>query len=213
MVKVLIADDHILLAESLRLMLQHDGEIEVVALAADGEKALELCASLLPEVVLIDIKMLEKSDGLKATRRIKERFPSIKVAILTTFENSENIIEAFLGGADGYILKDVRPEALVLAIKCLHRGFHVMQSSVSKILQKEFIGLLEKRWETKSECLKPEDLEIIRLIGDGKNNKEIAEALNYSEGTIKNKISRILETLHLKDRTQLVVYALKNNLI
>lgn len=212
MIKVLIADDHILLTESLQLMLQQDDSIQVVGIAADGYEAVEMCRRLLPDVVLMDIKMLE-CDGLRAAEMIKESLPETKVIILTTFESRENIVSAVLSGADGYVLKDVTPEKLILVIKCVNSGFNVLQSSVSHVLRHEFINLINRGQDASAHRLKPEELKIIRLISDGKNNREIAELMNYSEGTIKNKISRILEILEVKDRTQLVVYALKNDLI
>lgn len=211
-IKVLIADDHALLTESLQLMLQQDDSIQVVGLAADGDEAVEMCRRLLPDVVLMDIKML-KCDGFRATEMIKETLPETKVIFLTTFEGKENIVSAVLSGADGYVLKDATPKKLILAIKCVHSGFQVLQSSVSHVLRHELVSLLNKGKEAIAQRLKPEELKIIRLISDGKNNREIAELMNYSEGTIKNKISRILEILEVKDRTQLVVYALKNDLI
>lgn len=212
MIKVLIADDHTLFTESLRLLLQQDEDLQVVGLAADGDEAVEMCRHLRPDLVLMDIKMLG-FDGFQAAAIIKEFRPETKVIILTTFEDRENILSAVVGGLDGYILKDVKPEKLILAIKCVAAGFTVLHPSVSRLLRQELTAPAERESAEPTRQLRPEELEIIRLIGDGKNNREIAALLNYSEGTIKNKISRILEILEVKDRTQLVVYALKNDLI
>ncbi len=212
MIKVLIADDHTLFTESLRLLLQQDEDLQVVGLAADGDEAVGMCRHLRPDLVLMDIKMLG-CDGFQAAAMIKEFRPETKVIILTTFEDRENILSAVVGGLNGYILKDVKPEKLILAIKCVAAGLTVLQPSVSCLLRQELTAPAERESAEPTRQLRPEELKIIRLIGDGKNNREIATLLNYSEGTIKNKISRILEILEVKDRTQLVVYALKNDLI
>jgi len=214
MIRVLIADDHILLVESLQLMLHQNKNIEVVGFAANGSEAVDQCKQLLLDVVLMDIKMLE-CDGLKAAGIIKETCPKTKVIILTTFEDRKKIIESLTRGVDGYLLKDIRPEALIQAITCVHQGLCVLQGSVSDILREELCihyNYKENRFSNLNQ-LKLDDIEIIRLISNGKNNKEIAEIMNFTEGTIKNKVSKILEITGVKDRTQLVVYALKNDLI
>ncbi len=211
MIRVLIADDHALLSESLQFMLQQYGDIEVVGIAADGREAVDMCMELKPDVVLLDIKM-PNCDGLLATEIVKASCPQMKVIILTTFEERENISAAIQKGADGYILKGVTPGALVLAIKCVVAGFCVFNTSVRDILRAEMANPPRQETEPKS-VFKPEDIRIIELISDGRNNKEIAEIMNYSEGTIKNRISRMLEMIGAKDRTQLVLYALKNSLL
>ncbi len=213
MIKVLIVDDHVLLAESLKYMMQQEKDlIEVVGLAAGGNEAVTKCRLLSPDVVLMDIKMADR-DGFSAAAEIKEQSPETKIILLTTFENREHVWNAAVVGVDGYILKDVRPKSLIMAIQCVCSGFTVLQSSVSRLLQQELVRLYEKNRGFGNEPLKTDERDIVRLIAYGKSNREIAEILNYSEGTIKNKVSRILETLGLKDRTQIVVYALKNDLI
>jgi len=212
MIRVLIADDHTLFAESLQLMLRAGGEIEVAGLAADGDEAVELCRKLLPDVVLMDIKMGE-SDGLSAAGSIKQYCPSARVIILTTFGERAKMLAAIAKGVDGYILKDVKPENLVEAIKCVHSGFSVFQDVLSKLLREELIDPPGKGRKRSPGRFKAEDIAIIRLISDGKNNREIAEIMNYAEGTIKNKISRIMEIMGVKDRVQVVLQALKNDLI
>jgi len=212
MIRVLIADDHALLAESLQFMLQQDCSIEVAGIAADGKKAVEMCEEIKPEVVLLDIKMLNNDDGLEAAETIKRSWPQIKVIILTTFEERENVVAAVLKGVDGYILKDVTPGELALAIKCSAAGFCVLNGTVRDIIREEVANLAQSGGKTKK-IFKPEEIRIIELIADGRNNREIAEIMNYSEGTIKNKVSRMLEAIGAKDRTQLVLYALKNSLL
>ena len=212
MIRVLIADDHTLFAESLQLMLQQSGDIEVIGLAADGSEAVELSRKLSPDVVLMDIKMGE-CDGLKAAGVIKETCPASRVIILTTFGERANVINAVGKGVDGYILKDIKPEKLVAAVKCVYYGFSVFQESLSKLLREEILSPVNKGRDMGSSQFKREEIAIIKLISNGKNNREIAEIMNYAEGTIKNRISKIMETMGVKDRTQVVLHALKNNLI
>ncbi|MCR4442441.1 MAG: response regulator transcription factor [Peptococcaceae bacterium] len=212
MVRVLIADDHALLAESLQFILQQDDDIDVVGIAANGREAVQMCERLAPQVVLMDIKMLE-CDGLQAVELIKQSWPQTRITMLTTFEDKDNILAALMKGADGYLLKDVRPQELVLAIKCIDSGFCVLNGSVKDVLREELNNLTIRSGNPVFGRLKSEDIRIIELIGDGKNNKEIAEIMNYSEGTIKNRISRILEIIGAKDRTQIVLFALKNGLL
>ncbi|CCO06926.1 response regulator [Desulforamulus hydrothermalis] len=212
MIRVLIADDHVLLAESLQFMLQQDCSMEVVGIAVDGKKALQMCEEFKPEVVLLDIKMLNNYDGLEAAGKIKRFWPQIKVIILTTVEERENVVAAVLKGVDGYILKDVTPGELALAIKCSVAGFCVLNGTVRDILREAIANLAQSGGKIKG-IFKPEEIKIIELIADGRNNREIAEIMNYSEGTIKNKVSRMLEAIGAKDRTQLVLYAFKNSII
>ncbi|HNR04437.1 MAG TPA: response regulator transcription factor [Bacillota bacterium] len=211
MIRVIIADDHSIFAESLQLMLQQDNDIAVEGIALNGKDAVTLCMDLLPDLVLLDIKM-PGYNGIEAAKIIKNTFPDIKIAILTTFEDFENITQAFINGINGYILKDITSKELVLAVKCIICGFQVMHGPAGEFLQREFIRL-SNNMGYQQQQLKDEDIKIIKLISDGKSNREIGELMNYTEGTIKNRVSRLIELFEVKDRTQVVVHALKNNLI
>ncbi|MDD3706560.1 MAG: response regulator transcription factor [Clostridiaceae bacterium] len=211
MIRVIIADDHSIFAESLQLMLQQDNDIAVEGIALNGKDAVTLCMELLPDLVLLDIKM-PGYNGIEAAKIIKNTFPDIKIAILTTFEDFENITQAFINGINGYILKDITSKELVLVVKCIICGFQVMHGPAGEFLQREFIRL-SNNMGYQQQQLKDEDIKIIKLISDGKSNREIGELMNYTEGTIKNKVSRLIELFEVNDRTQVVVHALKNNLI
>lgn len=211
MIRVIIADDHALFAESLQLMLQQDSDIVVEGIALNGKEAVDICRQLLPDLILLDIKMPEYS-GIEAAAIINKLCPETRIAILTTFEDFENIIVAFINGIDGYILKDVKSSELVMAVKCICSGFKVIQGTAGRFLQEEFLKLHNNGLQQLRQ-LKNEDLEIIRYISDGKSNREIGKLMNYTEGTIKNKVSKIMELFEVNDRTQIVVYALKNKLI
>lgn len=211
MIKVAIADDQRLLRESLAYILDNDEEIHVVDGASNGEEALELCKRLSPDIILMDIEM-PVMDGVSATKKIKENYPNIKVIVLTTFENADNIMESFIVGADGYIVKNINHEDLVLTVKCVASGLCVIHQSVKEIMINRFKGLSEYKSKYQDK-LSEKDIDIIKLIATGKSNKEIAVQLNYSEGTIKNNVSKILEKLEVADRMQIAIFAIENGIV
>lgn len=219
MIKIAIADDQVLLREMLSMVLSSDSGLEIVGLAGNGEEILDICREKKPDIVLLDIKMPVR-DGVFALEAIKKEMPHIKVIMLTTFGDERNVLEAYKKGANGYILKDIKPPMLIMAIKCVYEGLFVMQDEISELVHRRIkLPTLKKAVETGGYELDDEygldalDRKIIRLLVDGKSNKEIGEALNYSEGSIKNRISRILDATGLKDRTQIAVFALQNNII
>lgn len=188
-------DDQVILRESLKFIIEQDSEIKVVGLAANGQEAFELCQKLKPNIVLMDIQM-PVCDGIKGTKLIKEKFNDIKVIILTTFNDEENIKDVLENGADGYVLKDIKPEELIHGIKGVQLGLGIMH--------KNTYGLVLKQFEANKNSEKPEslgkkdnptnqnlinltqrELSVINLIVEGLNNKKIAEKLFLSEGTVK----------------------------
>lgn len=207
--RVLIADDHTLLSESLRIMLERDGDVEVVGVAENGYKALELCKEFKPDIVLMDIKMPDL-DGISATRMIKEDSPETRVLVLTSMEDTKWIVESFAAGADGYLLKDTSPERLTTLIRCVYWGYTVSSSAVLHAILDSNGYILESM---NGAAIKDEELKIIKLISEGKSNSEIAKSMNYAEGTVKNKVTKIIELAGVENRAQLVLYAIKNNLI
>ena len=214
MIKVMVVDDQVLLKETLLFMLEQDEEISGYDGGGDGYEAIENCKRYQPDIVLMDLRM-PKLGGMEASERIKELNPSVKVVILTTFEDDEKIYEALELGVDGYIIKDIKPEALLLAVKSSFNDLYVMHQSVAKRLQ---VKKPKKKYEDTLGIINQYDLSeseinIIKLISDGKSNKELADLLGFTEGTIKNKVSRLFSKLDLKDRTQVVIFAIKNNLI
>ena len=187
----------------------------------NGTEALANFDALDPELVLMDI-MMPECNGIEGTRLIKEKFKDdIKVLVLTTFNDDENISKAINNGADGYILKDILPVELVLAVKSAAHGFGIFHQSAvktalgrNKLMRDTAKCSDTSQYIEKSEVIDLTDREksIIRLIVDGRNNKEIALELCITEGTVKNVMTVILEKLKLRDRTQLAIYAIKNNL-
>ena len=214
--KVIIADDQSLIREGLKVIIEQDSEIEVVALAENGRKACELCGTFLPDIVLMDIVM-PVSDGLEGTRLIKEKYPEVKVLILTTSDDSENILKAMQSGADGYVLKNIESDELIGTVKSVASGLKVMDKTAFGVVLAMSRNSAAPRPSPLSRKpdyrLTDRELEIIRWIVFGKSNKEIAAALYISEGRVRNAISGILDKVSLKDRTQLAVFALRNNIV
>lgn len=215
MIKVLLVDDQDILVEGLKLILGREADIEICGTANNGRKAYEACKWNRPDLVLMDIKMPEVS-GVEATAMIKRDFPQVKIIVLTTFNDDEYIYEALKNGASGYLLKDASPDEIAGAIRTVYSGGALIQSEVAvKVLDKfsELArGDMKKNTDPKAELLTDREIDILRLIAEGKNNREIAEQLYLSEGTVKNHITKVLIKLDLRDRTQLAVFTIRNGI-
>lgn len=209
MIKVLIADDIQILRQGLKAILSQDEDIEVVDLAADGREAYMLCQKHRPDVVLMDMRMPEY-DGSYGIRSIKAHFPETKVLVLTTFDDQETVDAAIQSGADGYILKEMEDGKVIQSVKAVCAGIQVFGGSVFEGIRKQMAPKTAAPELTGE--FTPREREIIRCVAQGLDNKEIAAELFLAEGTVRNQISRVLEKLKLKDRTQLAVFAVKNNL-
>jgi len=211
MIRVVLVDDQLLLRESIAHLLENDELIEVVAMGANGNDAIKLCAAYNPDIILMDIEMPEL-DGVSATKIIKEKYEHIKVIILTTFENPDNIMESFVNDADGYVVKNISHKDLVRAIKCVNNGLTVIDKRVKKIMMDRFKGLTD--YKSKYEDILTErEINIVKYIAVGLSNKEIAAELSYSQGTIKNNVSKILEKLNMSDRIQIAIFAIENGMV
>lgn len=214
MIKVLLADDQELIRQSLSFVMSKQEDIEMVGTAANGREALELVKEKRPDVVLLDIRMPEM-DGVECTRRIKQEFPGIKVIILTTFDDDDYVFDALRYGASGYLLKGVSVDGLTNAVREAVRGGSIIAPDVaSKVLQmfsRMAQGDVQVRVNKKNALeLTKMEWQVIREVGCGLSNKEIAGRLYLSEGTVRNYISNILRKLELRDRTQLAIWAVQN---
>ena len=225
MIKVLLADDQELIRQSLSFVMSKQEDIEMVGTAANGCEALELVEEKQPDVVLLDIRMPEM-DGVECTRRIKQEFPGIKVIILTTFDDDDYVFDALRYGASGYLLKGVSVDGLTNAVREAARGGSIIAPDVaskvlqmtpdvaSKVLQmfsRMAQGDVQVRVNKKNALeLTKMERQVIREVGCGLSNKEIAGRLYLSEGTVRNYISSILRKLELRDRTQLAIWAVQN---
>lgn len=210
MIKIIIADDQVLLRKSLGQIISTDEDMSVVSMVANGREAIAECEIHNPDIVMMDIEMPEMN-GIEALKIIKEKYPNTQVIMLTTFENRENIISSFLAKADGYITKDIEPEELITTIKCVNYGLTVIHKSVKEMMIDKFEKMANKKRDY-SDVLSCEEIDMIKQIVDGKSNKEIGEIFNYTEGTVKNKVSKIYEKLGISDRLQLAVYAVENGI-
>jgi DNA-binding NarL/FixJ family response regulator len=214
-IRLVIADDQALFREGLRTLLSTRSDIEVVGEAGDGAEAVALVDSLQPDVVLMDLRM-PKLDGIQATARIRDRWPSIPVLVLTTFDDDANLFGALRAGAAGYLLKDVSSETLVNAIQAATKGESFLQSTVTGRVVAAFAKLMEgggPKAEALVLPLSPREREILMLLGNAASNKEIADKLNLAEGTVKNHVTNILTKLDVRDRTQAAVRARQLGLV
>jgi NarL family two-component system response regulator LiaR len=205
-ISVVIADDHPFVRHGLRTYLETLEDMDVAGEATNGVEAVELVERLLPDVVLMDLVMPEM-DGIGAIRRIREVAPSTRVIALTSFADDEKVFPAIKAGAAGYLLKDVRPADLADAVRKASRGEALLAPSVAARLMQEVSG------ERPAPAgLTERELEVLRLIARGMSNKQIAGELVVSEKTVKTHVSNILAKLHLADRTQAALYAVREGL-
>ncbi len=209
-IHVIIADDQLLLRNSLEQIINSDPQITVIDSVGSGEELIACCAEKTPDLVLMDVEM-PHIDGLAALKILKKNHPAIKVLMLTTFENPEYISEAFMGGADGYITKDIGYEKLILTIRCVAMGMTVIHPGAREILLERFKTRTPGK-ATYTDILSVEEINIVRLIVMGESNKAIADTLHYAEGTVKNKVSRLYEKLGITNRLELAVYAVENGI-
>lgn len=209
-VKIMIADDHSMIREGLKNLLELDGDIEVIAEAVDGVDCLSKLEVVKPDVLLLDINM-PKKNGLEVLNDLKLRRSKVKVLVLTVHNETEYLMKAVDIGINGYVLKDSESSELKKAIFAIHSGENYIQPSLIPALNAKMIEKNED--EVKIENLTRRELEVLKLLAVGMYNKEVAEKLKISERTVKNHVSNIFKKLEVTDRTQAAVFAIRNNLI
>lgn len=209
-ISVMIADDHSMIREGLKQLLEFDGSIEVVGEASNGVECLEKLKECNPEVLLLDINMPEKS-GIEVLKQMKEENIEIKVLILTVHNEMDYLMKAVDIGVDGYILKDSESSELKKAIKAVRDGENYIQPSLIPALNSQLLS--RDTDKDKISFLTNRELEVLVQVANGMFNKEIATNLNISERTVKNHISNIFKKIDVSDRTQAAVFAIKNNII
>ncbi len=213
--RVMLVDDHILFRKGLASLMNTRPEIEVIAEASDGNEAIELSAQLEPDLILMDIHM-PGCDGIEATRAIRAAQPDQKIVMLTVSDDEEDLYGAIKAGAGGYLLKNLRPESLFEMIQDAVRGEAPISPGIAaKILEELGRSRDRERDDSsdESQLLTQREREILILVVDGASNKEIAQRLHITEGTVKNHLHHILEKLHLENRVQVTAYALRKGLV
>ncbi|WP_409272620.1 response regulator [Neobacillus sp. SCS-31] len=212
MIKLMLVDDHAVLRDGLKNILDLEHDIKVVGEAVSGKDALLKVPEIMPDVILMDINIPDKN-GIEVTGLIKKDYPSIKILILTMFDHDEYFMSAIREGADGYLLKDAPSQHVVEAIRSVARG----QSVIAPSMTKKFLSFNqqppEQPKEKKDDMLTEREKEVLLCLVQGMNNKEIAQALFISDKTVKIHVSKIFKKLDVKSRSQVVIYAVQNQLV
>jgi DNA-binding NarL/FixJ family response regulator len=214
MQRILLVDDHIIFRKGIGALLATRPNVQVVGEAGNGLEAIEMAGVLLPDVILMDINM-PKCDGMEATRRIKRELPNVAIVMLTVSENDKDLFEAIKSGAQGYLLKNLEPHQLYNLLESISKGETVLSGAIAVKVLREFArpstGYPEETKEV--EDLTSREKNILQYVAEGKTNREIASILVISENTVKIHLRNILEKLHLHNRIQAAVYAVRQGLV
>lgn len=211
-ISVLIADDHSMVRQGLKQILELEDDIIVTAQASNGDEAVKLAREKKPDIILMDINM-PGTNGLQAIKELKQDKYPFKIIVLTIHEDREYLFKTIQMGAEGYILKDAEPSVLIEAIRNVFKGESYIQPNMTKELVKEFNRItLHEKGKNEENNLTAREIEVLQLIAEGMINKEIAKQLYISEKTVKNHVSNIFKKLNVSDRTQAAIYAFKNNI-
>lgn len=216
MIRVMIAEDQELIRQSLEIILDNKPDIELVGIAENGKEALELVRKKLPDIILMDIRMPEM-DGVKCIQAIKEKYPQIKIIVLTTFDDDEYVYNSLRYGASGYLLKGISSKELLDSIRAVYQGGALINPDIAAKVLRFFSQIANTDYRIKVsdsafKNLSKNEIKIIKLIGRGMSNKEITDKLKFSEGTVRNYISNILDKLDLRDRTQIAIFAVQSGM-
>jgi DNA-binding NarL/FixJ family response regulator len=214
-IRVLIVDDHALFRRGLVMVLEQEKDIDLVGEAGDGAEAVNIAQDTMPDVVLMDVRMPRRG-GIEATSQIKALAPHIKILMLTISDEEADLYDAIKAGASGYLLKEISIEEVANAIRQVYAGQSMISPSMASKLLTEFATMVKKTDEKPAAAqprLTEREMEVLRLVAKGRNNRDIAKELFISENTVKNHIRNILEKLHLHSRMQAVVYAVREKLL
>jgi len=213
--RVLIVDDHALFRRGLQMVLKQEPDIDVIGEAADGHEAVDKAQELMPDVVLMDVRMPGQS-GIKATEQIRDLLPHAKILMLTISDEEADLYNAIKAGASGYLLKEISIEEVADAVRSVWQGQSRISPSMASKLLAEFAAMSKRateRQQLPAPRLTDREMEVLRLVAQGMNNRDIARELFISENTVKNHIRNILEKLHLHSRMEAVVYAVREKLL
>jgi NarL family two-component system response regulator LiaR len=207
-IKIIIADDHIVVREGTRELLQKAGDLQIVGEAGDGEEAVRLVKELKPDVIILDVAMPRLS-GIEAARRIKAISPDTAVLILTAYEYDQYVIALLEAGANGYLLKDIPSRKLIEAVRAVHAGELVLHPSAARKAQNYFVGAASRHQEARVQLLTDRETEVLQLLAQGHSNPEMANELNLSRRTVQSHLRNIFNKLEVDSRTQAVITGLK----
>ena len=214
-IRVLIVDDHALFRRGLVMVLEQEKDIDLVGEAGDGAEAVQIAQDAMPDVVLMDVRMPRRG-GIEATSQIKAMAPHTKILMLTISDEEADLYDAIKAGASGYLLKEISIDEVANAIRQVNAGQSMISPSMASKLLTEFATMVKKTDEKPAAAqprLTEREMEVLRLVAKGRNNRDIAKELFISENTVKNHIRNILEKLHLHSRMQAVVYAVREKLL
>jgi NarL family two-component system response regulator LiaR len=217
-INVLIVDDHTLFRTGIRKMLEGEADMRVVGEAATGREALDQARGLMPDVILMDIKMPDSSgsvqamDGIEATRILHREMPHVGIIFCTVFEDDEFVFAGLQAGGRGYILKDDDPDTMLRGIRAVAHGESLLGPTIAQKVLRQFSAPPGKQ-PVLMDDLTPREMEVLKLIAAGLSNREIAETLVLSEKTVKNHINNIFSKLHIYDRSQAILYAIRQGLV
>ena len=214
-IRVLVVDDHALFRRGLQMVLEQEEDIEVVGEAGDGAEAVEKVTDTIPDIVLMDVRM-PKRGGIDACTAIKDAVPSAKIIMLTISDEEADLYDAIKAGASGYLLKEISIEEVATAIRAVNEGQSLISPSMASKLLTEFASMIKRgdeRQQLPTPRLTDREMEVLKLVAKGMNNRDIAKQLFISENTVKNHIRNILEKLQLHSRMEAVVYAVREKLL
>jgi DNA-binding NarL/FixJ family response regulator len=211
MIRLLLADDQPLFRQGLASLLSLEEDLEIIGEANDGNEAIALCEQLQPDVILMDVRM-PICDGVQATRDIHQRFPWMRILVLTTFDEDEYVLHSLQAGALGYLLKTTPSYEVAVAIRNLHRGYSQLGLTIAPKVFSQLNPIPSTQKTSPQNHFSDRELEILTLLAQGKNNREIASLLHLTEGTVKNHLTNIFCQLGVRDRTQAALWA-QNNLL
>jgi len=229
MIKIALVDDHAVLLEGMKRIINHEEDMEIIGFGTNGVEAVEIVKKLNPDVLIMDINM-PQMDGVKATQIIKQVSPSTEVLILTMYDREEYLFDVMRAGASGYILKDAPSDELIQAIRVVANGESMLTPSMTKklfslYLNQQIPSPLEEQTEKENErkdaetrelnneTLSPREVEVLHLLVDGKSNQEIADTLCISDKTVKIHVNKIYKKIGVKSRSQAIIYAIQNNMV
>lgn len=210
-IRILIVDDHAIVREGLRGLIEVEPDMEFAGEAASGGEGVEKALALRPDVILMDLLMPEM-DGVTAIKEIKAGWPEARVLVLTSFLEDDKVFPAIEGGALGYLLKDTQPDELLDAIRGVHRGETMLHPSIAKMIMQRIQDHSDENKKEEGQVLTERELDVLRLLAQGDGDREIAEKLVVSERTVHFHVGNILSKLHLANRTQAALYAIRKGL-